>query len=49
MYEVLSGDTSHTAVSAAIITSVIVNNFPGPEFNLYENCPSEQTVSQSEA
>ena len=48
LYEVLPGDTSVTvsAVSAAIITSV--HNFPGPEFNLHENCPSKQAADQSE-
>ena len=25
-----------------------VHNFPGPEFNLHENCPSKQAADQSE-
>ena len=49
LYEVLLGDTRPspvTPVIAAIITSVIVHNFLGPEMNLHENCVSVQTGGQ---
>ena len=44
LYEVLLGDS--LAVIAAIITSVIVHNFLGPELNLHGKCLSVPTAGQ---
>ena len=44
VYEVLLGDSRPCV--PAVITSVIVHNFLGPELNLHENCQSVQTAGQ---
>lgn len=46
LYELFLGDSCVPAVTAAVITSVIVHNFLGPELNLHENCQRVHNVGQ---
>ena len=46
LYELFLGDSCVPAVIAAVITSVIVHNFLGPDLNLHENCQRVHNAGQ---